>query len=259
MLEVSSVASLAGGLVEATVNVTPIAPLHETYPDLSVVDAYAIQRVWTASRIDQGATLVGRKVGLTSAAMQELLGISEPDYGVLFEDMIVATGATLDAAALIAPRVEPEIAFVLGTSLAGIDVTAADVLGSTEFIAPAIEVIDSRIVDWRIQLVDTIADNASSALAVIGERIPFQGQDLAAIEAELSVGAETVAGRGDAVLGHPAEAVAWLVRTLAGYGEELRAGDVVMPGAMTRALPVGAGDRVVARFVGLPDVEVTFA
>jgi 2-keto-4-pentenoate hydratase len=259
MAEAASVAWFAAVLFEATASATPIAPLHETHPGLSVADAYAIQRSWTAYRIERGADLVGRKVGLTSAAMQEMLGITEPDYGVLFEEMIVPSGATVDAADLIAPRVEPEIAFILGTALAGAHVTVEDVLASTEFIAPAIEIIDSRIVAWRIQLVDTIADNASSAMAVIGEKVPFERQDLAAIEAELTVGTETVAGRGDAVLGNPAEAVAWLARTLAGYGEALRAGDVVMPGAMTRALPVTAGDRAVARFVGLSDVEVAFA
>ena len=211
-----------------------------------------------------GATVVGRKVGLTSRAMQEMLGVDQPDFGYLTDEMISSSGVALRVADYIAPRVEVEIAFRLGRQLAGSDLTVDDVLEATEAVAVAVEVIDSRIAEWRIRIADTIADNASSARVVLGAWADFRGQDLAALEAGLTVrsrdGEEQVSGRGDAVLGHPARAVAWLAEALDTYeGGGMEAGEIVIPGAMAKALTVAAGSTVSAHVEGLGEVNLSFS
>jgi 2-keto-4-pentenoate hydratase len=236
-----------------------IAALTESEPRLSLDDAYAVQRLLVAGWVADGRSIVGRKVGLTSKAMQDMLGVDEPDFGVLLDDMVLASPARIDAATLIAPRVEPEIAFILRDALRGAEVSADHVLAATRAVAPAIEVIDSRIADWRIRLADTVADNASSALAIIGEWVPLGDVDLAAAFVDLQVGDDVVRGESSAVMGHPAEAVAWLVRTLARFGEGLEAGDLVIPGSMTRALPVASGSLVQAQFSFGAPITIEFA
>lgn len=243
--------ALARRLYDADRTATPIAPLGA----LSIADAYAIQ---LAGRALRDRPLVGRKVGLTSAAMQEMLGVGQPDFGYLTDAMVSESGAALGAGRFIAPRVEGEIAFRLARPLGGPDVTVAEVLDATEAVAPALEVIDSRIADWKIAIADTIADNASSGHVVLGAWQPLDGLDLAAVELEMTVGDERVTGRGDAVLGHPAEAIAWLARALDEYGgERIGAGEIVIPGAMARALPIAAGDVVRAEMAGLGVVTMT--
>lgn len=248
-------ARIARELRSAEAAAAPIAPLAG---DLTLADAYAIQRHGRELRLAAGERLMGRKVGLTSAAMQEMLGVDQPDYGCLFEAMVLRDGVTIAADLLIAPRVEAEIAFVLDRDLAGPGVTRDDVLAATGEVLPAIEVIDSRIADWKITIVDTIADNASSAMAVVGEPRPLDGLDLRAIEMTLTAGGASETGRGDAVLGHPAEPVAWLANTLAEHGERLEAGDLVLPGALGRAVPVAAGDEVRADLGPLGVVTARF-
>jgi 2-keto-4-pentenoate hydratase len=191
--------------------------------------------------------------------MQEQLGVDEPDFGVLYADRVLASGATVDARALIAPRVEPEWAFVLGADLDGPGVTAADVRAATAAVVPAIEVIDSRIADWRITLVDTVADNASGHCAVLGtERHAVDAVDLTGAPVALRVDGEEVGrGTGEVVLGDPARAVAWLADALATHGAALRAGHVVLSGSMTAAAPLTAGARVEADFGPLGVVVVT--
>jgi 2-keto-4-pentenoate hydratase len=197
-------------------------------------------------------------IGLTAKAMQEMLGVDEPDYGCLYADRVLEDGAQIAAAGLIAPRVEPEIAFVLAKPLSGPGVTAQDVLAATAYVVPALEVIDSRIADWNIGLVDTIADNASCARVVLGsQRSGSLDVDLAAAAVDLWVNGESVQqGTGAAVLGHPAEAIAWLANALAGHGVTLQAGHVLLPGSLTAAVPFAAGDHVVADFAELGTVEV---
>lgn len=254
---------LARELLDAERTSRPIAPLTARRPDLSIADAYAIQRAGRALRVADGRRLVGRKVGLTSAAMQEMLGVDQPDLGYLTQDMVHADGVRLSCGALLEPRVEAEIAFRLARPLRGTGVDRAEVLAATEAIAPAIEVIDSRIADWRITIADTIADNASSGCVVLGEFRPLGELDLAAIEMQMTVAlpdgtaGERLEGRGDAVLGHPAEAVVWLVHALAEYGEGVEAGEVVLPGAMARAVPVPPGGGVEAVFAELGAVTMT--
>jgi 2-keto-4-pentenoate hydratase len=248
---------LADRLYAAERDRVPIAPLVEAEPDLVAADAYEIQLHNVRRR---GGTVVGHKVGLSSLAMQQMMGVDEPDYGHLLADMRLSETEPVDAGRYCFPRVEIEVAFVLGADLPGDGCTEDDVLAATEAYAPSIELIDSRIVDWRISLVDTIADNASSAGFVIGRsRVEPATVDIRAIEATLYRNGEPVAqGRSDAVLGNPVTAVAWLARTVARFGVRLRAGHLVLPGACARAVDAHPGDEFRATFAGLGDVSLTF-
>lgn len=239
----------------------PIQPLVETFPDIDGVDAYEIQLRNIRARLAAGAVVNGHKVGLSSAAMQQMMGVDEPDYGHLLSDMELTHGEKADAERYCYPRVEVEVAFVLGDTLPGEGCTEDDVVAATAAVAPAIELIDSRIVDWRIGLPDTIADNASSAGYVLGpERVKPTELDLRAIEARLLRNGEEVgAGRSDAVLGNPVTAVAWLARTVAGFGVRLEAGHVILPGSVHRAVDVRPGDDFVAELDGLGHVHLPFA
>jgi 2-oxopent-4-enoate hydratase len=238
-----------------------VPPLTETCPELTQAEAYAIQDAWLRRKLDEGGRLVGRKVGLTSRAMQQQLGVSEPDFGFLLEAMLVPSGATLVRAELLQPRVEPEIAFWLNSALRGPGVTAADVLAATRGVSAALEIVDSRIADWRIKLADTIADNGSSARAVVSDQVvPLSGIDLAA-EAVQLLRTDEVVGRGTGadVLGHPAEAVAWLANRLADFGAGLERGQVVLPGAMCASVFAQAGETFRAEFTSIGSVSVRFA
>lgn len=247
-------------LREAEHRAAPVDPLSALLPHLDVADAYAIQRDNVARRLADGASVVGHKVGLTSVAMRQLLGVDEPDFGHLLDDMVHRDGAPVFAARYCRPRIEPEICFRLARSLSGPGVTAEDVLAATDAVAPALEIVDSRIRDWRITLVDTVADNASSAGLVRGSWTPLAAvPDLGAVDVDLVVDGERVAsGSGREVLGHPAAAVAWLANALAAFGTGLEPGHLVLPGAMTTAPFVSAGQKVEARFGGLGRVSVTF-
>jgi 2-keto-4-pentenoate hydratase len=204
--------------------------------------------------------VLGHKVGLSSKAMQEMMGVDEPDYGHLLSDMELPADRPVDVGRYCFPRVEVEVAFVLGAALPGEGCVEEDVLAATEAVAPSIELIDSRIADWKIGLVDTIADNASSAGFVLGpERVPPGELDLLMIDATLACNGEQVAaGRSDAVLGNPVTAVAWLARKVASFGVRLEAGHVILPGSCTRAIDAHAGDDFVAEFAGLGTVHLSF-
>ena len=235
----------------------PIPPLVESHPRLGATDAYLIQLHNIERR---GGTVVGHKVGLSSKAMQQMMGVDEPDYGHLLADMRLSETDPVDAGRYCYPRVEIETAFLLGADLPAEDCTEDDVLAATSALAPAIELIDSRIADWRISLADTIADNASSAGFVIGTaRVPPSAVDIRGIDAVLyRDGVPVARGRSDAVLGNPVTAVAWLARTVARYGVRLRAGHLVLPGACARAVDARPGDRFRAVFTGLGEVSLTF-
>ena len=230
------------------------------YPEIDVVDAYEIQLINIRRRIDGGAVVVGHKVGLSSEAMQQMMGVDEPDYGHLLAEMEVFEGVPVDAARYLFPRVEVEVGFILADDLPGASCTEDDVLAATAAYAPAIELIDTRIKDWKIGLCDTIADNASSAGFVLGaSRVSPKDVDIAGIDAVLTRNGEVVAeGRSDAVLGNPVTAVAWLARKVDGFGVRLKAGDIVLPGSCTRAIDVRAGDEFVAEFAGLGSVRLSF-
>lgn len=238
----------------------PIAPLTERWPAIDVTDAYEIQRLNIADRERAGRRVVGHKVGLSSKAMQEMMGVDEPDFGHLLDDMEVPDGGTVTAGDYCAPRIEVEVAFHLGADLPMAGCTLDDVVAATETVSAAIELIDSRIADWKIRLPDTIADNASSAGFVLGAtRRPITEVDVCAIDAELRRNGETVAqGSSSAVLGNPLIAVAWLANTVGRFGVPLRAGQVVLPGSCTRAFDAAAGDVFAAGFSGLGEVTVSF-
>ncbi|MEJ3750157.1 2-keto-4-pentenoate hydratase [Actinomycetes bacterium KLBMP 9797] len=257
MLTADERAAVADLLHAAERDRAPIPPLVASRPDLSAADAYEIQLHNVRRR---GAPVVGHKVGLSSRAMQEMMGVDEPDYGHLLADMRLTEAEPADARRYCYPRVEIEVAFLLGADLPGADCTEADVRAATAYYAPAIELIDSRIADWKISLADTIADNASSAGFVVGAaRVPPSAVDIRAIDAELWRDGQLLAsGRSDAVLGDPTTAVAWLARTVARHGVRLRAGHLILPGACARAVDVHPGDAFLATFSGLGDVTVRF-
>lgn len=251
---------LAADLARAERSREPIAPLTAAHPDIDVVDAYEIQLINIRQRVAAGARVVGHKVGLSSAAMQQMMGVDQPDYGHLLDDMQVFEHSPVKTANYLYPRVEVELGFILATDLPGAGCTEDDVLAATAAYAPAIELIDTRITDWKITLCDTIADNASSAGFVLGEaRVAPNDLDITVIDAVLTRNGEVVAkGRGDAVLGNPVTAVAWLARKVESFGVRLKAGDIVLPGSWTRAIDVRAGDEFVADFARLGSVRLSF-
>jgi 2-keto-4-pentenoate hydratase len=235
---------------------TPIAPISG---GLSVDDAYEIQQIQTRRRVAEGARIVGWKVGLTSAPMQQQLGIDQPDFGVLLDDMAYPADAPIPVSRFRQPRAEPEVALVLDKPLAGPGLTVADVLGAVRHALPAIEIIDSRIADWRIGLVDTIADNASSGAFVLGATPLPLTFDAALIGCVFRKNGRIVqTGAGAAVLGSPLHAATWLANTLTARGATLEAGHVILTGSVTAAVPVAAGDTVSASFDRLGSATAVF-
>ena len=260
MLSDATRAQLAAELAAAERTRVPMGPLTAAHPDIDVIDAYEIQLINIRQRLAEGAIVVGHKVGLSSAAMQQMMGVDEPDYGHLLADMEVFQDVEVDTGRYLYPRVEVEVGFVLADDLPGAGCTEDDVLAATAAFAPSIELIDTRITDWKIKLCDTIADNASSAGFVLGtQRVSPKDIDITAIDAVLTRNGEVVAeGRSDAVLGNPVTAVAWLARKVDSFGVRLRAGDIVLPGSCTRAIDVRPGDEFLAEFAGLGSVRLSF-
>ncbi|MDI2099039.1 2-keto-4-pentenoate hydratase [Ruicaihuangia caeni] len=253
-------ARLGDALLAAYDSKQPIAPITSTVEGLQVADAYAIQQhqvaAWTAS----GRTIRGRKVGLTSLAMQRQLGVDQPDYGVLLDDMFHLDSMPIEASRFISPKVEPEISFMLKKPLAGPGVTVAEAIQAVDYAIASIEIIDSRIADWKITLVDTIADNASSGGVVLGTRpVELRDIDLFTTGCVLTKnGAVVDTGAGGAVLGSPIGSLVWLANTLGQLGVSLEAGEVVMPGSVCAAVAVSAGDTVTAHFGALGPVTARF-
>ena len=247
-------------LQQAEVSKESIPPLTKQYPDLTIDDAYKVQLRMVDQKVQNGQKIVGKKIGLTSVAMQQLLGVDQPDYGHLLDSMEVSNMGTIHLDELFQPKVEGEIAFVLNKDLIGPDVTVEDVLDATEYIAPALEIVDSRITDWNITLADTVADNASSGMFVIGdERYSVTDIDLPSIEMNLFKNGERInTGYGYDVLGHPAKCVAWLANKLSEYNVALKAGEVILSGALSAAIAAEKGDRFTAGFSHIGKVEVMF-
>ncbi|MGH8929898.1 MAG: 2-keto-4-pentenoate hydratase [Egibacteraceae bacterium] len=250
----------ARALWQAERSCTPLCALTDTDPTLDVADAYAIQTANIERRLAEGRLIRGRKVGLSSRAMQEMLGVDEPDFGVLLDDMVVEDGDEVHVSELCQPRVEAEIAFVLATDLAGPGVGTSHAMLALAGVMPSLEIIDSRVENWNIRLVDTIADNASSARVVVGGKLtPVAAVDLRLLGMALYRNGEVCAtGAGAAVLGNPVRCVAWLANKLAEFGAQLYAGDIVLPGALHRAVPVEAGDTFRAEFARLGAVTTRF-
>jgi len=251
---------IAEALLAAYSNREPIEPLTSQY-DLATEDAYEIQLQQVRRWVAAGARVKGHKVGLTSAAMQRQMSVDQPDYGHLLDRMFWPEQEPIPLSGFLQPRVEPETAFVLAKPLRGPGVTVADAIAAVGFVLPALELIDSRIRDWKIGLADTIADNASSGGVVLGSNpAALSAVDLRLAGCNLHKnGALAGTGASGAVLGSPVKALAWLANTVGARGVELEPGQVILPGSVTASIPVGPGDTVTATFAGLGQVTARFA
>jgi 2-keto-4-pentenoate hydratase len=255
----ATVAAVADALRAAESTRVPVGPPSASHPELDVAAAYAIQGRNVARRLARGERIVGRKIGLTSEAMQRQLGVDQPDYGVIFDTMVVENGGRLETDMLIAPRVEAEFAFLIGGHLPP-SPTLEELTRAVVGVAVALEIIDSRIADWKIGLVDTIADNASSAGIACGEFLPILGERLASLpEAVISLsrdGVEVESGPGAAVLGDPLLSLHWLAMAIGEYGDCFSNGEIVLAGAVAAAIPLVAGSNFTASADGFPSVTI---
>lgn len=256
----AGVRAAAERLREAQRTRVPCPPVRDLLPDTTVATAYAVQELLTRARVADGGRILGRKIGLTSPAVQAQLGVSQPDFGVLFADMACPQDRSIDHGRLLQPRIEAEIAFVLASDLDGV-VDATTARAAVGDVVAALEIVDSRIAGWDITFVDTVADNASSGLYVLGDGAgPLGERDLTAVEMTMIRADGSVASRGSgaACLGDPVNALVWLARTAAELGAPLRAGDVVLSGALGPMVPVAPGDAFTAELSGLGTVRVSF-
>ena len=260
MVNTEDLQNWAEKLYEAEKSRQPISPMTDQTA-LTIDEAYDIQQRIIALKCQTGQHVVGKKIGLTSQAMQHMMGVDQPDFGHLMSVMAYSDGESIPLSRLIQPRLEAEIAFMLHRDLEGPGLTAREVLEATEYVVPCLEIVDSRIVDWRIALADTIADNASSGLYVVGNALKSpRSLDLDLVGMVLVRNGEVVqTSAGAAALGHPAYSVAWLANTLSEHHTPLRAGEMVLSGALGGAVPVKAEDYFVARFGGMGEVSCRFA
>lgn len=267
----SEITNLAGGPAAITAAAdriraaadsgVPCAPVRELIGSNDLEAAYAVQQDVTATRLASGSAIVGRKIGLTSAAVQQQLGVDQPDFGILFDDMAYAAGETIPFGAVMQPRVEAEIAFVLGEDLAEGPFDAARVRSAIDFAVPSLEVCGSRIEDWNITFGDTVADNASAGAFVLGDQREDVA-DLDTVGAQMSMsidGVEVSTGNGAACLGDPINAVVWLAQQAHDLGEPLRAGQIILSGALGPMAPVTPGSEVTATISGLGSVSISFS
>lgn len=257
----STIQNVADKIFNAHQTRQPVPPIRDMLAAGAIEQAYAAQEINTKRWLAEGRRLVGRKIGLTSLAVQKQLGVDQPDYGMLFDDMAVPDGWEMTASQLIQPKVEAEVAFVLGRDLDHERLTLADVIRAVDFALPAIEVVDSRIADWKIGILDTIADNASSGLYVLGcTPVKLDRVDLRMCGMVMESAGEPISvGSGAACLGNPLSASLWLAKTMARVGRPLKAGDTIMSGALGPMVAVKWGDVVEARIEGLGSVRAAFA
>lgn len=254
-------AAAARQLLDAYASREPIAPLTTTHPDLTLEDAYAIQLLQIDELRAAGRTVKGHKVGLTSAAMQRLLGVSDPDFGHLLDDFFHLEHEPIPVEGFLQPRIEPEVAFVLKRALRGPGVTVHEAIAAVDFVLPALEIVDSRIRDWKIGLFDTVADNASSGAVVLGSTPTLlHDVDLRLTGAVMTRNGVVVGtGAGGAVLGSPITSLVWLANTVGARGVTLEPGHVVLPGSLCAMTSIDPGDTVTATFSGLGSVTAKFA
>ena len=256
-------AELADELFAALRQRKTIAPLTERAPGIEIADAYRISARVLERRLADGERVIGKKIGVTSKAVQDMLDVRQPDFGFLTDRMQVANGATvsLEQFGLIQPRAEGEIAFILKQNLKGPGVTRQDVLDATLCVLPCFEIVDSRIHDWKIRIQDTVADNASCGVFVLGDaRVDPRALDLAAVRLEMfKNGKPAGSGLGSAVQGHPAEAVAWLANTLGEFGIPFLAGEIILSGSLAPLVPAMAGDRFELQIGGIGGASLRFA
>ncbi|MBD9600244.1 2-oxopent-4-enoate hydratase [Pseudomonas sp. PDM10] len=247
-------------LHQALSNGQAVAPLTDKYPDMTLEQAYQVQLAMIQPRLDDGQKVIGKKIGVTSKVVMDMLGVDQPDFGHLLSDMLYADGAAIAIDGLIAPKAEGEIAFVLKEDLRGPGITVADVLRATAYVMPCFEIVDSRIRDWKIRIQDTVADNASAGAFVLGgQGVAPRDVDLACVGMTLEKNGEVVAtGAGAAALGHPANAVAWLANKLGQLGIGLNKGEVILSGSLAAMVPVNAGDQLRISLGGIGSASVRF-
>ena len=254
------ITDLTHRLIAAEQRRVPLEPITALYPDLTEVDAYRVQMAVVTTKVERGDSVIGRKVGATSQAIQQLLRIDEPIYGTLLESNQVANGNAISLSLLIHPRVECEIAFLLGADLVGPGIAVSDVLAATGAVMASLEINDPRTREWKIGSREAIADNGVTARFVLSEQqLPIEDLDLPNTRVVLKKNGEEVSSAtGAAVLGDPARAVAWLANKLAGHHQSLKADEIVLPGSMTPIYPIGVADKVEAEFDMLGSVSVRF-
>lgn len=256
----SSLEHIAASLRQAEQDHQAMAAPTESHPGFSIANAYEVQMCNVRRRVAEGGIIIGKKVGLTSRPMQEFLGVNEPDFGHLFADMLYDEERPISAATLLQPKIEAEIAFILAEDISGPGVTFIDVLRATRAVAASFEIIASRVKDWKIKIQDTIADNGSSAGLIIGGALHSpDAVDLKTVGLVLEKNGliiDTAAGA--AVMGHPAQAVAWLANALGAMGEGLRKGEIILSGSLTKAYEIAPGDVFTARFGQIGTVKAVF-
>lgn len=247
-------------LYQALLDRAPIAPLTEREPDLTIADAYRIQLRMIERRLAKGEAVIGKKIGVTSKAVQQMLNVYQPDFGHLLSGMVYSEGEPIPVGTLIAPRAEAEVAFMLRHDLNGPGITAADVLRATDYALPCFEIVDSRIQDWKIKIQDTVADNAScGAFLLGGTPRSLRGFDLSVAGMVVEKNGDIVStSAGAAVQGSPVNAVAWLANTLGALGIPLKAGEVILSGSQSPLMPVVAGDSFNCSVGGLGSCAVRF-
>ena len=256
-----AVRTAADRLLDAARSGTPCDPVRALLPDTTVATGYAVQSVLTAAHLEAGRTVAGRKIGLTSPAVQAQLGVDQPDFGVLYADRAGTQDVPIDIGRLLQPRIEAEIAFVLGADLDHDDIDTATARAAVAQVVPALEIVDSRVAGWDITIVDTVADNASSGLYVLGDdRHELGDRDLREVAMTLTGtdGEVLSSGTGAACLGDPVAALVWLARVSREYGSPLRAGEVVLSGALGPMTPVAPGSSFTATLTGLGEVRASF-
>ncbi len=254
------IGTFAQELYNAEINLTPIEPLTSRNGNITIEDAYKIQLKNVERKLKMGLKVKGKKIGITSLAVQRVLNVNQPDFGYLFDAMYVEDGDVVRIDGLIQPRVEGEIAFVLERDLKGPGVTEVDVLRATAFVVPSIEIVDSRIKDWKIKIQDTIADNASSGMFVVGgKKTTVDNLDFRCLGMILEQNGEVVvSGAGAASLGNPVKAVAWLANKLSEFGEYLKAGEIILSGALAQLVVPKKGDFFKVTIQKLGSVSVKF-
>jgi 2-oxopent-4-enoate/cis-2-oxohex-4-enoate hydratase len=260
-LSTSVLEQLGDALYSAMRDAKTIAPLTQTYPELTIEQAYKIQQRMLTRRLQDGEKIIGKKIGVTSKAVMDMLGVHQPDFGYLTDAMVISEGEAIARGVLIQPKAEGEIAFVLKHDLMGPGVSAADVIRATAFVMPCFEIVDSRIQDWKIKIADTVADNASCGLFVLGDTaVDISDIDLYTCGMVLEKNGDIVStGAGGAALGSPINAVAWLANTLGVLGIPLKAGEVILSGALAAMCPALPGDQFRVSIGGLGSCSVRFA
>ena len=259
-MEAKLIEQLGDSLFEALRANTVIDPISDKYPEMTIEHAYQVQKRMTDRRVADGETIVGKKIGVTSRAVMNMLGVYQPDFGYMTDRMIVNEGETIAMSRMIQPKAEGEIAFLLKKDLMGPGLTNADILAATEAVIPCFEIVDSRIRDWKIKIQDTVADNASCGLFVLGDNaVSPRKVDLSTCGMVLEKNGEIIAtGSGAAAMGSPVNAITWLANTLGRLGVPLKAGEVVLSGALAAMFPCAAGDNFRVSIGGIGACSVRF-